>query len=113
MTQDLPPFDELMRMAKDEPEKLEELRVKLSQQTIDAAPEKLQPRLRGLQFQVDAKRRLAKNPLSACIQISEMMHQSFAELYEALNMPNGTSNALNKHKDAVMEKKKVLAFPNS
>ena len=82
---ELPEFEEMMRLAKEDPEKLEELRSNYINEIIEAAPKHQQNRLKGLQFQIDMERRKAKTPLAACIKISEMMHESFMELRDALN----------------------------
>ena len=83
----LPSFDELMRLASLEPEKLESLRKNWVDNTITNAPEPFQRRLRGLQFQIDMERERASNPISSCIRISQMMHEGLANLREALNQP--------------------------
>lgn len=87
MSQDLPNFDTLLKLAKSDPEQLETIRKHLAYSTINAAPKNLRPRLRGLQFRIDAARRLAKSPMDACVEISEMMYSSFEELRLALNAP--------------------------
>jgi hypothetical protein len=81
---ELPPFEELAEMAKSDPEALEQLRQELSEALIASAPESAQARLRGLQFQIDAQRRAAKNPVAACIRISAMMHDSLQQLNRVL-----------------------------
>lgn len=81
---ELPDFDELLKLAKEDPQALESLRKTLVDQVIERAPEKHQRRLRGLQFQVDAERQKAKNPTDACIRISRMMHDSFSNLRSTL-----------------------------
>ena len=81
----LPSFDELMRLASQEPEKLEDLRKNWVDTTINSAPEPYQRRLRGLQFQIDMERERASNPVSSCIRISQMMHEGLANLREAIN----------------------------
>jgi len=83
----LPSFDELMRLASLEPEKLESLRKSWVDNVITNAPENYQRRLRGLQFQIDMERERASNPMSSCIRISQMMHEGLANLREALNQP--------------------------
>lgn len=85
MNQELPEFDILMQLAERDPDQLEKIRHHMANSTINSAPRYLRPRLRGLQFQIDAARQLAKSPLAACIQISEMMHDSFEQLRIALN----------------------------
>jgi len=89
MQSTLPDFDVLATMAQNDPEGLEALRQRLCEELITSAPPHMQRRLRGLQFQIDAQRRLARTPLQACLKISEMMHDSFAELRDALNLLAG------------------------
>lgn len=81
----LPSVDELIELAKRDPEGLENLRKQQIEQLITAAPEKLQNRLRGLQFQIDSRRRLHKSPMGACLMISDMMLDSLGRLNEALH----------------------------
>ena len=64
---DMPSFDEMVRLAKNDPETLERIRLKLIEETIAEAPENCHRRLRGLQFQIDMERRRASNPMSACV----------------------------------------------
>ncbi len=81
---DLPDFEVLSKMAKEDPKGLEELRLKVINSIIDSAPEHHQRKLRGLQFKIDMEREKAKNPMAACIKISQMMHESFTQLRDAL-----------------------------
>lgn len=86
---ELPSFDELMKMYKSSPEALEALRLKLIEEVILSAPEEKQQRLRGLQFQIDAQRSMAKNPIDATIRISRMLQDSFVKLRAALEVLQG------------------------
>jgi hypothetical protein len=81
----LPSFDELMKLAKRDPAKLETLRQSWVEDVISSAPDHFQRRLRGLQFQIDMERQKASNPVSSCIRISQMMHEGLANLRDALN----------------------------
>ena len=83
--QTFPDFDTLMKMAKNNPEQLEHLLREEVNEVIGSASEQHHHRLRGLQFQVDAQRIIAKNPMDSCIRISQMMHQSLGELHTTLN----------------------------
>lgn len=78
-------FDELAELAQSDPEAFEAYRSQQIEAVINEAPEYLRHRLRGLQFQVDAQRSLHDNPLGSCIKISQMMHDSFAQLQDVLN----------------------------
>jgi len=93
MQSTLPDFEVLATMAQNDPAGLEALRQRLCDELIASAPPHMQRRLRGLQFQIDAQRRITKSPLHACIKISEMMHDSFAELRAALNHLAGDDQA--------------------
>jgi len=78
-------FDAWMDLYKTNPEEFERQRSLQVQSVIEGAPEDKQPRLNGLQFQVDMERRRSKTPMQACVRISGMMHESLCELNEALN----------------------------
>lgn len=85
MPDELPEFDLLMRLAQENPNELEALRSRLNEQLIESAPERIQHRLKGLLFQIDAKRRVANNPMQSCMAVYEMMQDSLLELHNALN----------------------------
>jgi hypothetical protein len=74
----------LMELAKNNPEELERLRRQAIEDLINRAPDHIRNRLRGLQFQIDCKRRLHKNPLGACMEISRMMLDSLQSLNMAI-----------------------------
>jgi len=85
MQQELPDFDTLKQLAEHNPEALEILRQQHIDALIESAPENTQHRLRGLQFQIDAQRRIHPTPMAACIKLSQMMHESFSDLRYLLN----------------------------
>jgi hypothetical protein len=88
---ELPGFDTLRELAEHHPEQLEQLRRELTEELISSAPPRARRRLRGLQFQLDARRRLAPNPVAACIAVSGMMHEALQRLQRALNgWPEGS-----------------------
>lgn len=80
----LPSQSELLQLAHDDPQAFESLRAELIDRAIQRAPERLQLRLRQLQFRMDGVRRLARTPLGALIRMQAMMWDSFLELNEAL-----------------------------
>lgn len=118
MTSALPDFDELVKLAEENPEELENLRQRLCDELIQSAPQEYRRRLRGIQFQIDMERQKAKSPMAACLKISEMMHDSFSQLRDALNevqeirSSNGNIRKQSSVK-AVQPAAKVLSFPNS
>ena len=75
-------FDSWSEIAKTDPETFEAMRREVIDNFIDSVPEERQRRLRGLQWQIDCLRARAGNPLSACIQISRMMWDTFQQLGE-------------------------------
>jgi hypothetical protein len=75
-------FDELSKLT---PAQLEALRQREVEACISKAPDHLQRRLRGLQFEIDAKRKAHKSALGSCIAISKMMQESLERLNAALN----------------------------
>ena len=115
---DFPTFDELLKLAQEDPEKLEAYRQEQVEKLINEAPESSQRRLRGLQFQIDAQRKIHHDsPMGSCMSISKMMHESFAELRTWLNQVTGVNDPLRYEADSIvqddkMEAAKVLSFPS-
>ena len=107
---EMPTFDEMVRLAKTNPETLENIRRVLIEDLIADAPEYCQRRLRGLQFQIDMERRKAGNPMGACVKISKMMHDSLFQLRETLNGFTGQS-AFAEPEPSYNTSAEVLRFP--
>ncbi len=115
---DLPSFDILLKLAKEQPDELERFRQEQVENIINSAPEECQRRLRGLQFQIDAQRKIhADSPMGACMKINQMMHESFAELRNWLNTITGVNDPLNADMQSIDRNTKiaakVLSFPAS
>ena len=92
---DFPSFDQLAKLAQEKPEELERFRQEQVELLINSAPARLQRRLRGLQFQIDAQRELHKDSImGSCVKLSQMMHESFAELRLSLNQISGLNDPL-------------------
>ena len=107
MRQKLPAFDVLVDMARNDPQKLEVLRLKLTKSVIEgAATEQKRKRLEGLQFRVDLERQRARSPLAATIKISEMMCHSLADLHRSMVTPLVAEDEMEPLREA-----KVLKFP--
>lgn len=81
---ELPGFDTLRYLAEHDPERLERLRCTLTEMLIARSPEESRQRLRGLQFQINARIRLAPNPVAACVAVSAMMHDTLDQLQRTL-----------------------------
>ncbi len=92
---ELPDSETLLELAKDDPAELERIRQEACEALIREAPERMERRLRGLQFQIDMERRRSKTPLEACIRISEMMHDSVWSLRTALHNSTVHNDSLN------------------
>ena len=104
-------FDKWMRLAREEPKRFEKLRLQIIEEQINASSPSSQRRLRGLQFQIDARRRLSGSALGACIEISSMMfdhlYNEFLPAMYALNYDD-----LNSVKSSPVKNSKViLNFP--
>jgi len=67
------PFEFWARLAREDPGAFEDARKLMIDSLIEAAPAAVQPRLRGLQWQIEHIRNRAPTPLSACLKISDMM----------------------------------------
>lgn len=79
-----PSFEELETLASQDPAAFEALRAELIEDCIRSAGPASERRLRGLQFVIDSRRRLARTPLKALIEIQAMMHDSLQRLNLAL-----------------------------
>jgi len=69
-------FDYWQSIAEKDPQGFEQARARVLDSLIESAPEHVQRRLRGLQWQIDQVRARADNPLVACFRISDMMWDS-------------------------------------
>lgn len=78
-------FDEWVALYQTDPDAFEEKRKIAIAKVIDSAPVSMQPRLKGLMFQIDTERKKAKTPLESCINISSLMWEKFDELKVNLN----------------------------
>lgn len=97
---ELPGFDTLRYLAEHDPELLERLRETLTDMLIARSPEESRQRLRGLQFQINARIRLAPNPVAACIAVSAMMHKTLDQLQRILS--EGADDDENLHQRATI-----------
>lgn len=69
-------FDEWAELAQRDPEAFEAKRKAVVEATIAMADSDIQERLRRTQWKVDRIRENEKNPMAACIKISELMWDS-------------------------------------
>jgi hypothetical protein len=106
VNKELPSFERLHEMAIKDPDGLERLRQEYVEAAINIAPEAYRRRLKGLQFQIDGQRQVSTNSLSACINISKMMHESLYQLRDLINSQDEVTEPQQKDKAV------VLSFPN-
>ncbi len=110
MQSNWPDVETLIHMAKNDPAALEAFRQREIDALISSAPDGIQRRLRGLQFQIDAKRSLHSSPMGACIELSQMMFDAVYKLNDALQgmqQPVGHTSGFNPGK---APKASVLPF---
>ncbi|WP_051216338.1 DUF3135 domain-containing protein [Ferrimonas futtsuensis] len=90
---ELPTFDEMMHLAKTDPDKLERIRQAAIDQTISQANGCNRGALRALQHRIDLTRHRASNPYQSMVEISRMMHDKLDLLNTALNHPDELSRS--------------------
>jgi len=73
-------FDEMLALAKVDPATFEAKREEYIELFLTSIPAKKRNRLRGLQWQIDQTRQLARTPMASCIAISNMMWDSLHRL---------------------------------
>lgn len=88
-------FEYLSELYKSDPVKFEEIRTQEIEKVIESASDRNKMRLRGLQFQIDAKRAIHKDsPMGSALAVSKMMHESFESLRYHLNQFTNTRDPL-------------------
>lgn len=105
-------INQLMKLAEENPDELERLRQREIKQLIDGAPEDMQRRLRGLQFQIDCHRQKHNSsPMGSCMAISRLMIDSLNKLNQALHgtIDDAEQNAKPERKTVAS----VLSFPTA
>jgi hypothetical protein len=108
MQKPLPSFERMLDMAKNNPDALEQLRLEMVRDAINAAPEDYRQRLHGLQFQIDGQRLVSKNPMQACLEISRMMHNSLQDLKTYIDGHTGEKDL----PETQTQPAKILNFPS-
>lgn len=86
MASPLPSFDVLMDLAQNDPDKLEEIRQKLSAEIMADATPTLRPKLEGLNFRINMERQRSKNAMQSCLRITALMHDSFDKMRHELDV---------------------------
>ncbi len=71
-------FEELSRLAQEDPDAFERRRKELIEEAIQQANPVHHERLRQLQWRIDMERRRCKTPLASCIKLHEMLWDIFA-----------------------------------
>lgn len=77
---ELPSYDVLAQLARNDPAAYEAWRCEVIEDFINRAPEKMKPRLRGLQWRVECVRQQSKTALGSAVRINDLMWQSFLSL---------------------------------
>lgn len=98
-------FEYWANLWKMDPTRAERERKDVVGAVIAKAPEHLQRRLVGLQWQIDMERSRASNPLSACIRLNKMM-MDFAWSDQGFPRMNALFGEI---KAKLLEQQKVLA----
>ncbi|MDK8463041.1 DUF3135 domain-containing protein [Marinobacter sp. SS13-12] len=80
----MPTFDELKDLAQRDPQGFELLRAELIDDCIERRRACNQRRLRGCQFMVEGRRRVARSPMKALLDIQGMMYDSALRLKRVL-----------------------------
>ena len=81
----IPDFDELASLARQDPDAFEALRADLLEQCVQCAPPHMHRRLRGMVFELNASRQASQSPLANCLDASGKMWKAFDELRIQLN----------------------------
>lgn len=77
---ELPSYDVLAQLARNDPVAYEAWRCEVIEDFINSAPEKMKPRLRGLQWRVECVRQQSKTALGSAVRLNDLMWKSFLSL---------------------------------
>ena len=83
-------FEQWAHLAQRDPHAFEQLRQRLLEAYIARSSSTHQDRLRRLQWRIDRLREKASNPMSACVQISSLMWDTFDQLGKAYKNPDAS-----------------------
>jgi hypothetical protein len=75
---DRPGFDSWANLAREDPQAFEEQRILVLEQAIREAPERVRPRLRGLQWKLDRIRATSATPLAASLRMHRLLWEYVA-----------------------------------
>jgi len=81
-------FEQWAWLARQDPETFEQLRHRLLDAHIARSSSAHREHLRRLQWRIDRLREQASNPMSACVQISNLMWTTFDQLGKAYHDPD-------------------------
>jgi len=106
-------FDEMLALAKTDPVTFEAKRAEYIESFLTSVPAEKQTRLRGLQWQIDQTRRLARTPMASCIAISSMMWDSLHLLSDQQRKLVGlsTGQPISVKKTTAANKGTIIRFP--
>ncbi|PMH46253.1 hypothetical protein BCU68_02430 [Vibrio sp. 10N.286.49.B3] len=93
---ELPPFDELVQLAKDNPDKFIQLKQKMCNEVIASASDSMQDRLKAQQSHLDLVLSRCKNPIHANIVLRRELYLQLAKFSQALLLtspPNPPTDA--------------------
>jgi hypothetical protein len=70
-------FDEWAKLFRDDPETFEARRLQCIENVIVSAPERMQEKLRKIQWRIDAERARCKTPYQAALRLNQMLMDSY------------------------------------
>ncbi|WP_233217672.1 MULTISPECIES: DUF3135 domain-containing protein [unclassified Photobacterium] len=89
----LPNFDDMAKMAKEDPEQFEQLRQQLIEDAINQAHDSMQPRLKAQQSHIDLIISRGKNPLHTTMLLRNELQRQLVRFAETLQHPYNQENA--------------------
>lgn len=84
---ELPTFDEMVKMAKEQPDQLNDLQMEVNRQCINLAPEETRPALESTLHHIKQIQLSASNPYERCVLMNRAMHEKLSLLHTALTNP--------------------------
>jgi len=109
-------FTDWSKLATSDPIAFESMRERIIESFIQSTPKPKQQRLRCLQWRIDQTRKLSRNPMDACIKLSQLMMESvygengLINVMQELHREIGGTNTPRPNNQIQRQQAKILPF---
>lgn len=106
-------FDDWKQLHEKDPEQFNDYRKQMLEHQISLAPEDMQPRLRGLLFQLEGEAARSRTILDYNRRLAEMMMELVEQLREQLQLISETQLAVTDKENSILPSAEIIPFRSS